>query len=159
MEMHTQHSFEDLRVGQYVIVNGKSRAMEGFLAVEIAIEPERDDAELQSAIEHVDLQRRRIVIFDQEVDIDEASEIKDRDHHRVDLAALQPGQMVKLKGTYSASGGFAPKKIRMKETMGFNIEELRGVINRIDRNKRALEVNGITVLMNDKTSIGAEKEF
>jgi len=143
--------FADLRTGQYVKIIGKFDPAMGFVAVEIMLEPELGDAEIMCAIGTVDLGRRRLAVFGREVPLLAIREIKDLDHRIVDVAELKPGQMVKLKGAYGERQGFIPKKIRMKETLEFNIEELRGVIDKIDPLSRHLWVNGFAVAATDKT--------
>jgi len=143
--------FADLRIGQYVKIIGKYKQAAGFLAVEIMLEPQLGDAEIMCAIGKVDLERRHMAVFDREIPLLHIHEVKDLDHRLVDMAELKSGQMVKLKGAYAEPQGFHLKKIRMKETMEFNIEELRGVIDKIDPVGRQLWVNGFSVAATDKT--------
>jgi len=143
--------FADLRIGQHVKIIGKFNPAMGFVAVEITLEPQLGDAEIMCAIGKVDLERRRMAVFDREIPLLHTHEVKDLDHRLVDLAELKSGQMVKLKGVYVERQGFLLKKIRMKETMEFNIEELRGVIDKIDPMSRHLWVNGFSVVATDKT--------
>jgi len=151
--MHDLDGFASLRVGQFVKIAGKYRDREGFLAVEITCEPSLEDAKIEGLIQHVDLDRKRLSIFGQELPIDEEIEIKDVENNRVSLSALQSGKMVKLKGVYAESKLFAPVKILMKPTLEFNIEELQGAINKIDLENKTLEVNGIRTVVNAKTNI------
>jgi hypothetical protein len=43
--------------------------------------------------------------------------------------------------------------------MDFNIEEMQGVVGKIDRTKKTLQVNGITVLVTAKTNIESESRL
>jgi hypothetical protein len=149
--------FADLRVGQYVKIIGKHKPAAGFLAVEVMLEPELGDAEIMCAVGKVDLERRCMGVFDQEIPLLHVHEVKALDHRVVSVAELKPGQMVKLKGAYAERQGFLLKKIRMKEAMEFNIEELRGVIDKLDPASRRCWVNGFPIVATDKTIFVAEQ--
>jgi hypothetical protein len=145
--------FDELHAGQYLKISGKLRRGRLFLAVEISCEPPTDEARLEGPIQSVDLHNQSLRIFSQDIRLQEGTDINDLEQRRVDLSALKPGQMVKLKGAFSRSKGFVPKKIKMKETLDFNIEELQGVVDAIDCEKKTVEVNGVKILVTDKTII------
>jgi hypothetical protein len=158
--MQKLNGFSGLRVGQHVKISGKHRDGQGFLAVEITCEPAADDdVKLEGLIQQVDLTKRYLRIFDQKVLIRDGLEIKDIEGNRLSLSALRPGAMAKLKGVYLEPEGFSPRKITVEARMDFNIEEMQGVVGKIDRTKKTLQVNGITVLVTAKTNIESESRL
>ncbi len=147
----------DLKVGQHVKISGKHRDGRGFLAVEITCEQAaEEDAKLEGLIQQVDPARRHLRIFDQKVLVRDGLEIKDFDSNRLSASALQAGAMVKLKGVYREREGFALRKITLEEKLDFNIEEIQGVVGKIDGEKKTMEVNGVTIVVTPKTNIEGE---
>ena len=148
--------FDDLQVGQALKISGKFREGVGFLAVEILLEPAIEDDEIAAPLQGVDLQRQSVRLFNCDISLPAGMEIKDLKGNRVALNALTPGVMVKLKGAYDEAAGFVPQKIKIRETLEFNIEELQGAIDKIDRTRKRLQVNGIPVVVNANTVIESD---
>jgi hypothetical protein len=146
-------SLNDLKVGQRVKVKGKPGEGRTFMALEIGLKEGDDQTEMEGLIQSLDHQRKTLRLLNQEVMVSGSAEIKDLGRNSIGLQNLKVGDLVKLKGNYSASGGFVPNKIKMKQAMGFTIEELQGHIGKIDPAKKTLEVAGVTVVVNEKTSI------
>jgi len=147
------NGFGDFHVGHSVKISGKFRHSAGFLAVEISLEPAIDEAEIECPIQQFDPRRKMLRLCDQEILLPDGLEIKDPEGNAAGLAALQPGSMVKLKGFYTAHGGFVAKKIKLRETMEFNFEQVQGAIESIDRERKILLVNGIKILVTPKTIV------
>ncbi len=155
--MQQRNGFSDLRVGQQVKISGQHRDRRGFLAVEITCEPAADEgAKLEGLIQQVDPARQYLHIFGQKLLVHDGVEIKDLDSKRLSASALQPGDMVKLKGVYHEREGFVLRKITLGEKMDFNIEEIEGVIGKISPENKTLTVNGVTILITPKTNIESE---
>lgn len=144
-------TFHDLRPGQYIKVSGKFRGPAGFLAVEISPEMPGEEAEMTGVLQNVN--GRSVRVFDCDFTVPGELEIKDLDGKTLSPADLPVGGMLKLKGKYEPGRGFEPKKLKLRETREFNIDEMQGVIAKIDPQKRTLEVNGITIWTNEKTVI------
>ncbi len=143
--------FAELQEGQYVKIAGKFFPDTGFLAVEIVVEPVQGDDKIEAVLQKVDLQRNRIQVLNQELSLETVGWIQNTDNEPEKTAMLSPGTLVKIKGRYDEKQGFIPEKMKLKETLEFNIEELQGRILWVDREKRRLVVNGIPIVANGKT--------
>lgn len=145
-------NFSELKVGHFVKICGKFRPPVGFIAVEIALEPVNDDGEIECMIQDVDRRRKTLHVCDQEIFIPDGIEMKDEDGEFVDSMALKSGDMIKLKGVF-ATGGFVPRKIKLRPAKEFNIEQVQGVIAHLDYERQTMSINGINVLVTAKTVI------
>ncbi len=58
-----------------------------------------------------------------------------------------------MKGQYGPNTSFVTEKVKMKESMGFNIEELQGNIDAIDADSHTIDMVGMKVIVTEKTSI------
>ncbi len=143
--------FAELQEGQYVKIAGKFFPDTGFLAVEIVVEPVQGDDKIEAVLQKVDLQRNRIQVLNQELSLETVGWIQNTDNESEKTAMLSPGTLVKIKGRYDEKQGFIPEKMKLKETLEFNIEELQGRVLWVDREKRRLVVNGIPIVANGKT--------
>jgi len=144
--------FSGLKAGQFVKISGKFRDGVGFVAVEITLEPAIDDGEIECVIQSVDRRRKMLRVCDREIFIPDGIEMKDEEGEVVNSIALKSGDMIKLKGVFTEAG-FAPRKIKLRPAREFNIEQLQGVIARLDHERRTMLVNGIKVLTTAKTVI------
>ncbi len=145
--------FDCLKVGQRVKVKGNPLENGTFMAGEISIKNYADQAKIEGALQRLDHQKNTLRIFNRDFALPSDIQVKGLQHNLIDLKELKAGDAVKLKGTYSASNGLMPEKIILKETMGFNVDELHGAIDRIDRTQKTLDVTGFTVVVNEKTTI------
>ncbi len=145
--------FNDLEVGKRVKAKGKPGESGTFLALEIATKTPSDQAEIEGLIQSINHQQNTLHILNREIAVPNSIEVKDVNSNSVGFKNLKAGNMVKLKGKYSEAKGFVVEKIKIKETMGFTIEELQGNIDKIDREKKTLQVVGFTVVVNEKTTI------
>ncbi len=140
---------ERLHVDQAVAITGKYLKGEGFLAVEIS--PGEAEAEITCPIHAFDAERRLLRIFEHTLALPPNVEVKGLNSDPNGVAALQAGLMIKLKGAFEPALGFVPEKVKLRETKEFNIEEVQGMITRIEREAQCIYVNGIKVLINDRT--------
>ncbi|MCI0694726.1 DUF5666 domain-containing protein [candidate division KSB1 bacterium] len=145
--------FDCLKAGQRVKVKGKPSEDSTFVAGEISIKNRADQAKIEGVIQRLDHQKNTLRIFNRDFALPGDIQVKGLQHNLIDLKELKTGDVVKLKGKYSASNGLMPEKIILKETMGFNVDELHGAIDKIDRAQKTLEVTGFTVVVNEKTAI------
>ena len=145
--------FQELQVGQRVKVKGKHEPKGVFQAIEIAVKMPKDLAELEGLIDDIDYDRRTVRLFGREYQVPHDVKVKNLDGEVVDFHDLQPGQMVKLKGIYRPHRGMLIEKINMKETFGFVIDELQGIIQEKDEQNNCLIINGFQVMVSAKTLI------
>ena len=140
------NGFNDLNVGQRLKVKGKLGKDGAFTALEIGVTAPADEAEIEGFIQNLDHEKNTLRLLNHEFALPEGVAIKD-------LRGLNVGDRVKLKGKHSALKEFAPEIIKKKDAMGLGIERLQGHIDKIDREKKALEMLGYTVIVNDDTLI------
>jgi len=145
--------FDNLKMGQRVKVKGKPAEGNNFSALEISIKPGDEEAALEGKIQSLDPEKNTLRLMNRDFALNGSVEIKNVQRQPIALKNLKPGDIVKLKGPYSASSGFTPAKVKMQESKGFNIEELQGGINKIDSAQKTLDILGFTVMVNDKTEI------
>lgn len=149
-------AFELLQAGQAVSITGKYLAGEGFRAVEISRQAADEGAEIACPVRAFDANTRRLRVFEQDFVLAPEVEVKSADETRNGALTLQAGTMIKLKGEFDERRGFIPRKIKIRETLEFNIEELQGVIAKIERGPRRFYLNGIPVFVTEDTIILAE---
>jgi hypothetical protein len=145
--------FDCLKVGQRIKVKGRPSEDSTFVAWEISIKNRADQAKIEGVLQCLDHQKNTLRIFNRDFALPSDIQVKGLQHNLIGLNELKTGEVVKLKGKYSASNGLMPEKIILKETMGFNVDELHGDIDKIDRKQKTLEVTGFTIVVNEKTAI------
>jgi glycosyl transferase family 25 len=148
--------FDALKVGQRVKVKGKLGKDGPLAAHEIivdTVEASAERADLEGLIQRLDLQKNTLRLLNREIALPEGIAVKDLQGKIIGLQELKAGDLVKLSGKYSPRKGFAPKKIKMKEAASFGLEEVQGDIDKVDREKKTLEVAGFMVMANEKTRI------
>lgn len=145
--------FKDLKVGQRIKIKGQM-ANEGKLtAVEINVKPDDPEMCIESKLQAVELERNSLRLLNRDFVIGGSAIIKNLPRQVVALKDLKVGDVVKMKGTYSAARGFVAEKIKVQEPRGFRIDELQGAIDKIDREANTIEVLGFTIGVNEKTEI------
>lgn len=145
--------FNDLKVGQRVKVKGKPGESGTFAALEISVKAPAEYSEIEGLIQSFDAQKNALRIMNRDLTLAGNVEVKTLQPSPSGLQALKAGDMIKLKGKYSEAQGFVPEKIKVKQSFGFNVEELQGDINKIDYENKTLQVNGFAVAANAKTTI------
>jgi len=145
--------FKELQVGQVVKAKGKFGENGTFTALEISVKRPKDYCTVDCPIQEIDYEARKIKVHNAVHDLPEGFEILNADGETIALQDLQPGTMVKLKGHYSDLDGFKPFSLKIKETMGFNIDKLQGAIEDIDPEAQTLRLVGFTVETNGKTVV------
>jgi len=131
--MYDYHGFDELKVGQRLKVKGTPGPDGGtFSALEIAAKEQKDQSEIEGLIQRVDCAGRTLRVVNMNFDIPAGTVIKDVTKMEIGLENLKEGDVVKVKGRYDPNTSFVTEKVKMKESMGFNIEELQGNIDAID---------------------------
>ena len=150
--MYDYHGFEELKVGQRLKVKGTPGSEAGtFCALEVAAKEQKDQAEIEGVVQSVDYAGRTLRVVNMTFDIPQGTVIKDVSKREIDFENLSEGDVVKVKGRYNTN--FLTEKVKMKESMGFNIEELQGNIDSINADSHMIEMMGVKVIFSEKTSI------
>lgn len=152
-DMNHLIGFNDLKIGQRLKVRGKPGEDGAFVALEIIPKTPMEHTEIEGVIQSVDQQKNTLCLLNHEFTLPDGIVIKDPQRHIVSLQGLKAGDVVELNGKYSESEGFMVEKIKMRKSMDLGFEELLGDINKIAREKKALELAGFTVVVNDETII------
>jgi hypothetical protein len=150
--MYEFTGIHDCKAGQRVKLKGKRGDHGTFVAHSITADDLADQAVIEDLIQSIEHEKNTLFILDHEIALPAAVKIKDFQRNVISLQALKAGDRVKLIGKYLDAKQFVLEKIKMKEPGGFNVAELQGAIDRIDREKKTLEVLGFTVEVNEKTA-------
>lgn len=143
--------FAHLKVGQRVKIKGRSEPDGAFLALDITPKPGAYEAEFEGVVQQLDADKQALRMLNRDFAVPATALIKDVTRQESGLHAIAPGDVVKIKGTYSRAYGFLPAKLKVKERKGFNIEELQGAIQGINAEAGTLDVSGVTVRLSEKT--------
>jgi glycosyltransferase involved in cell wall biosynthesis len=143
--------FNDLKVGLRVKIKGKLNESGAFVAQKISVKEPEEESAIEGLIRNIDFQRNILYLLNGEVALPEGIEIKGLQHDTISAKDLKTGDRVKLKGKHSPRTGFVADKIKLQETTEYKMEELQGDIDKIDREKKTLEVIGFTVAVDEKT--------
>ncbi len=149
--MYELTGFNDFKAGQKVKMKGRQGESGAFVAQAITLNDSADQAVIEGLIQSIAYEKNTLRILDCEIALPGSIVIKDLLRNSIALKDLKTGDRVKLIGEYLESKRFVPEKIKMKETAGFSVAELQGVIDRIDLEKKILEVLGFAVAVDEKT--------
>jgi aspartyl/asparaginyl-tRNA synthetase len=144
--------FNALQVGQMVQVKGKFEGGK-LLAHEISMEDPDDDISIEGPVQSIDHEKSALFILDREIRVPGNVVVKDRQRNNADLKSVKAGDIIKLKGKYSAANGFVPEKIKIQEIMSSQLRELQGIINKIDQQNKTFDLLGFTVQVTEKTIV------
>jgi hypothetical protein len=145
--------FNTLKVGQRVKVKGKADKSSNFLALEISVKPPDENVAIEGKVQSIDPQKNVLQLLNRDFVLSNGVEIRNVQRQNIALKDLKAGEVVKLKGTFSAAAGFQVVRVKMQESKGFSIEELQGEVSAIDPANKTLHVLGIPVVVNEKTEI------
>ena len=151
--MNEIFGFNELKVGQRVNVKGKLAADGTFVAIEIEMQPPKDYAEIEGLILSIDQQNGKINLLNRQLTLPNGVEVFDSDRHEISLNGLKAKALVKLKGNYSTPEGFVIKSINIKKSRNFTIDKLKGNVDKVDLEKKSLELIGFTVQANSRTAV------
>jgi len=141
--------FSDLKVGQRLKVEGTLGEDSMFVALKISIKAPEDEAVIEGCIQNVDYQKNTLRLLNREFVLPNGIVVKDSQRHIIGLKELKADDRVKLKGIYSEPKGFAAKTIKVEESKDIHLVELQGDINKIDQEKKTLNVVGFTIKVNE----------
>jgi hypothetical protein len=144
--------FDDFEAGQCVKMKVKRGNSGAFVAQAVSLNDSADKAVIEDLIQSIAHEKTTLRILDREIALPSDITVKDLLRNTIGLKELKAGDRVKLIGKYSESRQFVPEKIKIKETMGFNVAELQGVIDKVDPEKKILEVLGFPVAVDEKTT-------
>jgi hypothetical protein len=146
---HRLLRFNDLKVGQRVKVRSMTDKDGEFVALtihrDISKKARADKAVIESFIQSIDHQRKTLHLLNREVALPDGIVMKDSQRNFIGWEALKVGDWVKLQGKYSARKGFVPEKIKVKASRGFDVGKLQGKIDKIDQEKKTLDLAGCTL--------------
>ncbi|MDZ7266770.1 MAG: DUF5666 domain-containing protein [candidate division KSB1 bacterium] len=145
------NGLQHLKIGQRVKIKGRSEPDGTFLALDITPKPGDYEAEFEGVVQRLDPERHVLRLLNRDIAVPATALIKDVTRQETGWQAIQPGDLVKVKGTYSRAYGFLPAKLKVKERRGFAIEELQGAIQSIDPEAGTLDIIGVTVRLSEKT--------
>ncbi len=144
--------FESLQPNQYVKISGKYMPEKAcFLAVEVVVEPADGEDKYEALLQEVQPDTRVVKLLGQTITLPNHLKIQDLNDSEVGIEHLKAGTMVKIKGHYRPDSGFKADKVKVKETLEFNIEELQGRVQRVDGENKQLYVNGVPIKINHKS--------
>ncbi len=142
-----------LKVGQRVKIKGNPGANGDFRALEVNVKPGDEPAVMEGKIQALNPENRTIRLMNRDIPLGDHVEIKNIHRQPIDFSELQVGDLIKLKGDYSETEGFIPKKAKLQIFKGFDIEELQGYIQRIDPETGTLDVLGFQVVVDADAEI------
>ncbi len=151
--------FDELKTGQSVKVKGMSGSNGTFQAHEIKIKPSIEQAVMEGKLSGIDVAEKAIQLMNQTIRLKDGVEIRNTQRQSIQLQDLKVGDIVKLKGSYSADEGFVPVRVKMQDSSGFDLDELQGSIQNIDAANKTIQVNGFTVVINGDTEIEGFDRF
>ena len=138
---------KQLKPGDFIKTSGKFRSGSGFVAVEIERESPSKEIVMKGILQRVDFQKRSLKLFDEYLSIPDPIFIKDSKGETCGFEQMLPGTLLSIKGSFDETCGFIVKKIKMKETLAFNVEEIQGLIQSADPVRNRIMVNNIPILI------------
>lgn len=151
--MYRPIGFKDLRVGQRVRLKGKLNEDGTFIALEIRVMEPGETSVIVGLIQRIHHHKYMLRIHNRDHSLPKTIAVKDLLCNNAHFADLAPESMVTLKGNYSPRRGFMPNQLKMKKTLGFNIDKLKGEIEEIKPDQRRLKILGYTVVVDKRTII------
>lgn len=144
--------FNDLEVGQSVKVQGRVSEDGAFAAREIKLGPNHW-AVFKGVIRSLDRQENMLCLLNREFVVPNGIPVINLQRDVIGWQDLKAGDIVQFMGRHSAQRAFELKKIEMQKATDFDKAEVCGDIDKIDREKKTLEVLGFTVVVGEDTKI------
>lgn len=145
--------FEELKVGQRVKLKGKIDEAGTFTAFEVSVRTHEENSSIVGLIKEIDYQNRTMTVLNHSLKVPENIEVVDTIHSDLDFNHLKKDTMVKIKVNYTPPNHLEPVLIKIRETLGFNIDKLKGEIEAINTADRCFRVLGFDIKLNPKTVI------
>lgn len=145
--------FEGLQPDQRVKLKGKFDEEGVFTAFEVTLRSHDENASIVGLIQEIDHASHTIQLLNRKLKVPADIEVTDFIQNDVRFEDLKPQTMVKIKVKYTAPDTLEPLLIKVRETLGFNIDKLKGEIESIDRDQKIIRVLGFHVRLTEKTVI------
>ncbi len=145
--------FEGLEPGQRVKLKGKFDAEGVFTALEVTIRSHDENASIVGLIQEIDHVNHTIQLLNRKLKVPADIEVTDFLQSDMGFQDLKPQTMVKIKVKYTPPDTLEPQLIKVRETLGFNIDKLKGEIESIDPAQKIIRVLGFPVRLTEKTVI------
>lgn len=131
---------------------------EGLLvAVGIAPQPWRPRAVVEATVETVG-SRGAIHVLGQPVQVSPDAQVSGPDGVSIPRDAIAAGARVWLGGRWSETSGFVADEVRLRPRLEFEIVKVAGPARDYDARSGRVEIAGFTVVMNDRTLLGADAD-
>lgn len=138
-------TFDDLKVGQAVAVEGRPVGARSMLATEIEILKEHVREKLNGRIQDIDSRENGLLILGVRVLAARDTHIEDRERKPIRFSSLQKGWVVKVKGRLGGDGALSAAEIKVSKDQGSDEAELEGKVQAINKAQKTLTVMGVTI--------------
>jgi len=149
--------FANLQVGHSVKVKGKQGekgVIKAFkIEIETSLNARSDEPIIEGLIQDIDHKSKKLCLANFSFVLPEDIEVRSSDGNTIGVNSLQTNDNVKLKGVYSEATGFMVKKIKMKKSGAFGLEELEGKISKIDPQNNTFQLLDFIVSVDSETII------
>lgn len=145
-------NFSALKQGQWVKVKGMTENGD-FVAHKIKIRPAAEQSIMEGKLQDISTADNSVTLLNVSLPVSSDIDIKNAERQFVALENLKVGEIIKVKGNYSAENGFKPEKLKLQESKGIDYNELQGFIDSLDEIAKTLNVVGVNVGLHDKTEI------
>ncbi len=145
--------FSELKVGQRVKLKGKIDEAGNFTAFEVSVRTHEENSSIVGLIKEIDYQNRTMTVLNHSFKVPETVAVVDTIQSDLDFSHLKKDSMVKIKVNYTPPNHLKPMLIKTRETLGFNIDKLKGEIEAIYPEDRRFRVLGFDIRLNPKTVI------
>jgi hypothetical protein len=147
-------TFETLKVGQVVSVDGKPAGARAVIARVIEIEARPDEDKVKGRIDAISAADESFTVLGVKV-VAPAAAITDREERALPLSTLQKGRVVKAQGRLKEDGSLHATEIKVGYPAADDAE-VQGRIQAVDAARRTLTVMGLTIRLTSATRITAD---
>jgi hypothetical protein len=126
-----------------------------LVAVGITPQPSRPRAVVEATVETVG-NEGAIRVLGRAVHVAPDARVSGPDGEAIPRDAIGAGARVWLGGRWSEASGFVADEIRLRSRLEFEIVKVAGPVRAHDAARGRVEIAGFTVVMNDRTLLGAD---
>jgi hypothetical protein len=148
-------TFDTLKVGQVVNVDGKPAGARAIVARVIEIEAGPDEDKVKGRIDAISAGNESFTVLGVKVVVTPGAAITDREERAIPLSALQKGWVVKAQGQSKEDGSLHATQIKVGYPAAVDAE-IQGRIQALDTGRRTLTVIGLTIRLTPATRITAD---
>jgi uncharacterized protein DUF5666 len=145
-------TFENLKVGQVVSVDGTPAGARAVLARIIEIEAGPQDDKVKGQIDAISTGDKSLTVLGVKVVAGPGARILDRDGRPLSLSGLQKGWVVKARGQLRTDGTLHATEIKVSKPAADKVG-VQGKIQALDTSRRTLTVIGLTIRVTPATTI------